>query len=393
MPTESTSDVVIIGAGPAGMLLSVLLRAQGISTVVIESRSIEHVLGRIRAGMLEHRTVQLLIEAGVGDRLQRIGMRHSGVQLHWPGERFRIDFDELAGYPVWVYGQSEIQQDLVNAHGTTDGFFDQVSSVQLNDLDSARPSVSFLDADQKPHRITAQAIAGCDGSMGPSRPAVPQSHQKNWSRQYPFSWLGILANVAPSSDELIYAWNPDGFALHSMRSESVSRFYLQVPNDTKAEDWSDDRIWDALARRLGSGFGDWSLAPGPITDRGVFPVRSRVSIPMRYGQLFLAGDAAHQVPPTGAKGLNLAVSDIQLLAPALVELITHKNHALVDGYQDAALRRVWRATHFSWAMTAMLHSTGDEFEDQLQLAQLRWIARNRSAAQSVAQDYVGLAQT
>lgn len=392
MRTESTTDVLVIGAGPAGLLLSLLLRAQGVSTVVLEARTIDHVLGRIRAGMLEHQTVQALNAVGVGDRLRRTGLRHSGMELRWPGERLRVDFDKFAGHPVWVYGQSDIQRDLVTAHGTDEDVFEGVSSLRLHDLESGRPWVTFVDSEQREHRIAAQAIAGCDGSMGPSLPSIPLARRQDWLRQYPYSWLGILADVAPSSEELIYAWSPAGFALHSMRSTSVSRFYLQVPNGTRIDQWSDDQIWDALADRLGSGLDGWSLRAGPITDRAVFPVRSRVSVPMRHGRLFLAGDAAHVVPPTGAKGLNLAVSDVQLLAPALVELVTRKKDALADGYEQAALRRVWRATHFSWWMTTMLHSTSDPFEDQLQLAQLRWIALNESAAQSLAENYVGLAQ-
>ncbi|MBA3783838.1 MAG: FAD-dependent monooxygenase, partial [Nocardioides sp.] len=231
---------------------------------------------------------------------------------------------------------------------------------------------------------------GCDGSFGPSRAAVPSTVQQTWERTYPYSWLGILADVAPSTDDLIYAWHPDGFAMHSMRSETVSRLYLQVPNDTSLDDWPDDRIWQALATRLGHGQDGWELTPGPVTDKSVLPMRSHVSTPMRHGRLFLAGDAAHIVPPTGAKGLNLAVADVGLLAPALVDLLRRDDSRLADDYSDTALCRVWRCTHFSWWMTTMLHSTGDPFDEQLQLSQLRWVTSSEAGATGLAENYAGL---
>ncbi len=233
-------------------------------------------------------------------------------------------------------------------------------------------------------------MAGCDGSFGPSRVAVPEDVRSTWEKVYPYSWLGILADVAPSTDELIYAWHPDGFALHSMRSESVSRLYLQVPNDTPIEEWSDDRIWEALATRLGHGQDGWTLTPGPVTAKSVLPMHSFVQSPMRHGRLFLAGDAAHIVPPTGAKGLNLAVADVGLLAPALAELVLKDDARLADDYSDTALRRVWRCTHFSWWMTTMLHQSGDPFERELQLSQLRWVASSEAGATGLAENYAGL---
>ena len=236
----------------------------------------------------------------------------------------------------------------------------------------------------------ADVVAGCDGSFGPSRSAVPDGVRQTWEKVYPYSWLGILADVAPSTDELIYAWHPDGFAMHSMRSATVSRLYLQVPNDTQVADWSDDRIWDGLATRLGHGQDGWALTPGPITEKSVLPMRSFVQTPMRHGRLFLAGDAAHIVPPTGAKGLNLAVADVALLAPALADLLGKDDARLADAYSDTALRRVWRCTHFSWWMTTMLHTGADPFDAQLQLAQLRWVTTSVAGATGLAENYAGL---
>ena len=239
-------------------------------------------------------------------------------------------------------------------------------------------------------RLDADVVVGCDGSFGPSRGAVPEAVRQTWERVYPYSWLGVLADVAPSTDELIYAWHPDGFALHSLRSATVSRLYLQVPNGTDIAQWSDDRIWEALATRLGHGQDGWQLTPGPVTEKSVLPMRSYVQTPMRHGNLFLAGDAAHIVPPTGAKGLNLAIADVGLLAPALVARLRRKDDRPADAYSDTALRRVWRCTHFSWWMTTMLHASGDPFDEQLQLSQLRWVASSDAGAQGLAENYAGL---
>jgi p-hydroxybenzoate 3-monooxygenase len=247
-----------------------------------------------------------------------------------------------------------------------------------------RPHVTFT-VDGRPERLDAEVVVGCDGSFGPSRGAVPEAVTSTWTRTYPYSWLGVLADVAPSTDELIYAWHPNGFALHSMRSATVSRLYLQVPNETDLGEWPDERIWAELAERIGP-----ERVPGPITEKSVLPMRSYVMAPMRHGRLFLAGDAAHIVPPTGAKGLNLAISDVALLAPALTALLREDDPRLADAYSDTALRRVWRCTHFSWWMTTMLHRSGDDFEAQLQLAQLRWVAGSRAAATGLAENYAGL---
>jgi p-hydroxybenzoate 3-monooxygenase len=265
-----------------------------------------------------------------------------------------------------------------------------VSDTAVHDLTTDRPYVTFRSADGRDVRLDAEVIAGCDGSFGPSRAAVPGAVKRVWERTYPYSWLGILADVAPSTDELIYAWHPNGFALHSMRSETVSRLYLQVAPGEDIAEWSDDRIWDELAVRLGHGQDGWELTPGPITDKSVLPMRSYVMEPMRYGRLFLAGDAAHIVPPTGAKGLNLAVADVALLAPALTAMLRENSTALADAYSETALRRVWRCTHFSWWMTTMLHTSGDPFDAQLQLSQLRWVARSEAGATGLAENYAGL---
>jgi p-hydroxybenzoate 3-monooxygenase len=385
------TDVAIIGAGPAGLLLAHLLAQDGIESVVIEARTRDYVAARIRAGILESASVDLLRAVGLDAGISAHGDEHRGVYLQWPTERHHLDFVDLAGRSVWVYGQTQLQADL---HAATDATgqaaYYSAAGVTLHDLDTPRPAVTFTDASGTPQRVEALAIAGCDGSFGPSRNAIPASTRQTWERVYPYSWLGILADVAPSTDELIYAWHPDGFALHSMRSPTVSRLYLQVPNGTNAADWSDDRIWDALATRLGHGQHGWALTPGPITEKSVLPMRSFVQSPMRHGRLFLAGDAAHIVPPTGAKGLNLAVADVALLAPALGRLVRKNDTTLADAYSDTALRRVWRCEHFSWWMTSMLHTSGDPFDTQLQLSQLRWVTTSTHAAAGLAENYAGL---
>jgi p-hydroxybenzoate 3-monooxygenase len=384
------TQVAIVGAGPAGLLLSHLLAAEGVESIVVESRSQDYVLARIRAGILEQSSVDLLTEVGLGERLAAEGLAHRGIYLHWPGRRVHVDFMDLVGRSVWVYGQTEVTKDLVAAREAAgQPLYYSVRDTAVHDIDSERPAVSFVDEAGQGQRIDADVIAGCDGSFGPSRAAIPATAHTTWERVYPHSWLGVLAEVAPSTDDLIYAWHPDGFALHSMRSPSVSRLYLQVPADTDAADWADERIWAALATRLGHGYDGWELTPGPITEKSVLPMRSFVASPMRHGRLFLAGDAAHIVPPTGAKGLNLAIADVALLAPALAALLGG-DARLADAYSDTALRRVWRCTHFSWWMTTMLHRSGDDFDAQLQLAQLRWVAGSRAAATGLAENYAGL---
>jgi p-hydroxybenzoate 3-monooxygenase len=385
------TDVAIIGAGPAGLLLAHLLAADGIDTVVIEARTRDYVAARIRAGILESSSVDLLRSVGLGAGIDAGGDEHRGIYLQWPSERHHLDFVDLVGRSVWVYGQTQLQADLAaasDAAGRTVHY--DASDVSLHDLDTGHPFVTFTDASGAEQRIDAAAVAGCDGAFGPSRAAMPAGQRETWERVYPYSWLGILADVAPSTDELIYAWHPEGFALHSMRSATVSRLYLQVPNGTDVADWPDQRIWDALATRLGHGQDGWTLTPGPVTEKSVLPMRSFVQSPMRHGRLFLAGDAAHTVPPTGAKGLNLAIADTALLAPALGQLVRKNDTTLADAYSATALRRVWRAEHFSWWMTSMLHTSGDPFDAQLQLSQLRWVTSSTAGAAGLAENYAGL---
>ncbi|HWS39205.1 MAG TPA: 4-hydroxybenzoate 3-monooxygenase [Actinoplanes sp.] len=377
------TQVAIIGAGPAGLLLSHLLAQGGVSSVVVETRSEEYVAARIRAGILEHSSVELLESVGLGARLKAEGDQHRGIYLQWPGERHHLDFVDLTGRSVWVYGQTELQKDLIAARTASVHY--EVSDVRL---DASAGRVEFTDGSGDVVTLQADFIAGCDGSFGPSRNAVPAAQK--FEKVYPYSWFGILADVAPSTDELIYAWHPDGFALHSMRSSSVSRFYLQVPNGTDPQSWSDDRIWSALSKRLGHGQDGWRLDPGPITDKSVLPMRSHVQTPMRHDRLFLAGDAAHIVPPTGAKGLNLAIADVALLGKALIASLREGDSRLIDSYSGDAQRRVWRCTHFSWWMTTMLHASGDPFDAELQLSQLRWVAGSRAGATGLAENYAGL---
>ncbi|GAA3464176.1 4-hydroxybenzoate 3-monooxygenase [Saccharothrix longispora] len=380
------TQVAIVGAGPAGLLLSHLLSLHDIDSVVVENRSRAYVEARIRAGVLEQGTADLLTDAGLGDRLKTEGLRHDGIHLQWPGTRHRLDFRELTGRSVWVYGQTEVVKDLLAARHEHVHF--EVSGTALHDLDTDRPSVSFTDSSGTPRRLTADVVVGADGFHGVSRETIPAALRTQWERHYPFGWLGILAEVPPSTDELIYAWHPDGFAMHSMRSPVLSRLYLQVDPAERIEDWSDERIWSALDTRL--GLDGWALDRGPIVDKGITPMRSFVSTPMRYGRLFLVGDAAHIVPPTGAKGLNLAVADVAVLARALEAFFGSGRTDLLDGYEERALHRVWRCTHFSWWMTTMLHTTGDALDRELQLSQLRYVCSSTAAATGLAENYAGL---
>ncbi|MGW0521942.1 4-hydroxybenzoate 3-monooxygenase [Crossiella sp. NPDC003009] len=385
------TQVVIIGAGPAGLLLSHLLGLDGVDSVLIERQSAEHVQSRIRAGILEAGTVEVLREAGVGERLRAEALRHRGIYLQWPGHREHVDFVDLVGRSVSVYGQTEVTKDLMAAreHAGRLAFYG-ASQVELHEVDGEAPHVTFADADGRPRRIDAEVIAGCDGHHGPSRRALPSALRETWTRDYPFAWLGVLAEVPPSTDELIYAWHTDGFAMHSMRSSTVSRFYLQVRPGEDLAEWPDERIWTELATRLGASDGGWQLTTGPITEKSVLPMRSFVATPLRHGRLFLAGDAGHIVPPTGAKGLNLAVADVVLLHRALVAWLVDGKPGLAESYSDTALRRVWRCTHFSWWMTTMLHRHGDDFDARLQLAQLDAVRTSTAAATELAQNYAGL---
>ncbi len=388
-------QVAIIGAGPAGLLLSHLLHREGIESVVLEARSREYVEQRVRAGVLEHPTVQLLDEVGLADRLHREGLQHGGIHLLFDGERHHLDFTELTGKTITVYGQQEVVKDLIAARTASGGDVRfEVSDVALHDLDTDRPGVTFTH-DGAAQRIECDIVAGCDGFRGVSRGTIPPGVLTEYQRDYPFAWLGILAEAPPSSPELIYAYHDNGFALHSMRSPKITRNYLQVQPDEDLADWSDARIWDELQTRLATE-GEPALTEGPLIEKGVTAMRSFVVEPMQYGRLFLAGDAAHIVPPTGAKGMNLAVADVRVLARAITRFEQKGEDDLLRAYSATCLKRVWRAEHFSWWMTSMLHRfdgddpTNDAFQRQLELSQLRYTVSSHAAAASLAENYVGL---
>ncbi|MGW3093418.1 4-hydroxybenzoate 3-monooxygenase [Streptomyces sp. NPDC001102] len=386
------TTVGIIGAGPAGLLLARLLHRTGIDCVVLEARTREYVEHRQRAGMLEQGTVDALREAAAAERLNAEGLVHQGIELRFDRERHHIDFPTLTGgRTVTIYAQTEIVKDLVAlqlAEGPPLLF--EAEALAIEKPDSDTPVVRFVHEGRE-QTLTCDWVAGCDGFHGISRAAFPAGAGRTYGHDYPYSWLGILADVAPSCEELVYARGENGFALHSMRSPRVSRLYLQVPNGTDPGDWPDDRIWDELAARFAVD-ADWTLHRGPITAKAVTPMRSYVHEPMRHGRLLLAGDAAHIVPPTGAKGLNLAVSDVRVLARAFAELHRGGSEQLLDDYSRMCLSRVWQATRFSYEMTKMLHAQpdGDAFENRLQLARLRRIAASRHAAAELAAHYTGL---
>ena len=383
------TQVAIIGAGPSGLMLSRYLALNGIESIVIEDRSREYVESRIRAGLLETQTVDLMDEIGVADRLRREGMEHRGIYLQIPGERHHIDFKDLINHTVWVYGQTEIQKDLDAACDKAgQQIHYEVSDVELHDIDSTAPYVEFTDKDGNRQRIDAAVIAGCDGFWGPSRKAIPGVEAGSFERVYPYSWLGVMANVAPSTDELIYAWHPDGFAMHSMRSDKVSRLYLQVDPTDDIKNWSDDRIWEALAKRM--ELTGWELKTGEITEKNILAMRSFVSGKLQYGRLFLVGDAGHTVPPTGAKGLNAAANDVRFLGEGLVKFFNQNDESGLAVYSDRAKETIWRVTHFSWWMTTMLHTSGNEFDNQLQLSQLRHLFKNKALQTNLAENYVGI---
>jgi p-hydroxybenzoate 3-monooxygenase len=380
------TQVAIIGGGPAGLLLSHLLHLAGIDSVVLESRDRDYVEHRQRAGMLEQGTTDVLRESGAGERLDREGLVHHGLELRFGGAGHRVPLTDLTGRTVTVYAQTEIVKDLV-AKRLADGG-DVRFEAEVVDLDASAPSVTFRSGGET-HILDCDYIAGCDGFHGVSRPAVPGL--RTFEREYPFAWLGILADVAPSTEELIYANHDRGFALHSLRSPHVSRLYLQVSPDEDLAQWSDARIWDELATRFATDDG-WKLHEGPITDKSVTPMRSFVAEPLRHDRLFLAGDAGHIVPPTGAKGLNLAVSDVIILARALTDRYASGSETLLDGYSDACLRRVWRAEHFSYWMTTLLHvdPAASDFELRLQRSHLEYVAASEAAKASLAENYAGL---
>jgi p-hydroxybenzoate 3-monooxygenase len=391
-PVTSRTQVAIVGAGPAGLLLSHLLHLRGIESVVLEARSREYVEHRVRAGVLEQGTVDTLVSSGAGDRLLREGLVHHGIELRFGGAGHRIAFEKLVpGRAITVYGQQEVVKDLIAARLAAGGEIHfEVSDVGLDGIDGEKPAVSFIN---KSGRATIEAdfIAGCDGFHGVCRDAIPPGVLRFFDKEYPFGWLGVLAAVAPSSEELIYASNDRGFALHSMRSPEVSRFYLQVAPDEDIAAWPDQRIWDELAARLETVPG-WKLSTGPLIEKGVTAMRSFVTEPMQFGRLFLAGDAAHIVPPTGAKGLNLAAFDVTVLTEALAEWYASGDTALLDGYSRACLRRVWRVQHFSWWMTTLMHTFEhyDAYDRRLQESYRDYVCNSEAASTSLAENYVGL---
>jgi p-hydroxybenzoate 3-monooxygenase len=384
------TQVGIVGAGPAGLMLAHLLHLDGIESVVLEDRSRDYVEHRIRAGVLEQGTAELLREAGVGERLEREGIVHRGIEVQFDGERHRIDFAELTGKSIVIYGQTEVVKDLIEARlGTGRPLLFEVGDVSVRELNSGRPRIRFRHdgADQE---LECDVIAGCDGFHGVCRPSIPGGVLKEFSREYPFGWLGILAAVAPSNDELVYAHHERGFALLSLRTPELSRLYVQCRPDENIDEWPDERIWEELHARL--GLPGWTLAEGRVLEKGVTGMRSFVVEPMQHGRLFLAGDAAHIVPPTGAKGLNLAIADVRVLAEALADWYRTGRRYGLDGYSERCLRRIWRCEHFSWWMTSMLHRSpeADPFELKLQLSQLGYVTSSEPAARSFAENYVGL---
>ena len=384
------TQVAIVGAGPAGLMLAHLLSLEGIESIVIESRTRAYVEQRVRAGVLEQGTADLLDATGVGARMRSEGLVHHGIRLRFGGGDHPIDFGALTGgRGIIVYGQQEIVQDLIAIRlSAGHPILFEVSDVRLRDIETPHPSVSFL-LDGAAMTIECDAIAGCDGFHGVSRDSIPDGVLTAYEREYPFAWLGILASVAPSSEELIYCYHERGFALLSMRSPTVSRLYLQVPADERIGDWPDARIWEELQTRLAAGA--WSLAEGPIIEKGISAMRSVVVEPMQFGRLFLSGDAAHIVPPTGAKGMNLAIRDVSILSDVLTAFFRSGDATLLGAYSTSCLRRVWRAQQFSWWMTSMLHRFPDSDASQarLQLAQLAYTVDSRAASTSLAENYVG----
>ncbi|MGA2375685.1 MAG: 4-hydroxybenzoate 3-monooxygenase [Candidatus Sulfotelmatobacter sp.] len=384
------TQVGIVGAGPAGLVLSHLLHRRGIHSVVVEARSRQHCEQRVRAGVLEQGTVDLLIEMGVGERMRREGLIHDGVEIRFREQGHRIDFKALTGRGITIYAQQEVVKDLIAARLATEGkIFFEAEDVTIHDFDSATPKIRFHDGGE-PSEVLCDFIAGSDGFHGVCRPSIEKALTIH-ERIFPFAWLGILAAATPSSEELIYCYHDRGFALHSMRTPEITRLYLQCAPDEDLAQWSDARIWEELQMRLTTRDGR-RLTEGPILQKGVTGMRSFVAEPMQYGRLYLAGDAAHIVPPTGAKGLNLAVADVRVLAAAFAEFYASGNSHLLDRYSETCLRRVWLVQRFSLWMTSMLHRVpgNDGFEEHRQLADLDYLTSSRAAAQSFAENYVGL---
>lgn len=386
------TKVAIIGSGPSGLLLGQLLTNAGIDNVIVDRVGKDHILARVRAGVLEEGTVGLLDRAGVGERLRREGLPHDGYSLTFDGRDHRIDlFDLTGGKRVMVYGQTEVTRDLIERRERDGGvsIYD-ATNVTPSGFEGENPHVIY-EKDGVAHRIDCDFIAGCDGFHGASRKAVPEGAIKTFEKVYPFGWLGILADVPPVNHELIYANHPRGFALCSMRSETRSRYYVQCSLDDKVEMWSDDRFWEEIRRRLPAHHAE-AMVTGPSFEKSIAPLRSFVAEPMRFGKLFLVGDAAHIVPPTGAKGLNLAASDVYYLISGLLEHYGEKSNAGLDAYSERALKRVWKAVRFSWSMTTLLHrfpDTGD-FGQKIQEAELDYLTQSRAASTAMAENYVGL---
>lgn len=384
------TQVGIVGAGPAGLMLAHLLHLQGIESVVLESHSREYVENRVRAGVLEQGTVNMLRSSGVGARLDREGLQHQGVELRFAGKGHRIDFQELVGKSITVYAQQEVVKDLIAArldYGAP--VFFESEAVRISDFD-ARPRIHYME-NGAAHLIECDFVAGCDGFHGISRPAVPSGRIRFYERHFPFAWLGILARVPPASHELIYTYHERGFALLSMRSPEISRLYLQCAPDDDIANWSDERIWTELRERMATRDG-FVLNDGPIFQKGITPMRSFVAAPMQFGNLFLLGDAAHIVPPTGAKGLNLAVADVRVLTRGLVDFYKRGVREALDQYTERCLTRVWLCQRFSWWMTSMLHRFPEEdaYSHEIHLAELGYVTSSRAASTSLAENYVGL---
>jgi len=383
-------QVGIIGAGPAGLILCHLLNRAGISSIVLEKHSRSYVEERVRAGVLEQGTVDLLVEMGLGERMQREGLVHNGIEVQFSGRRHRIDFKALTGKGITVYGQNEVVKDLTDARlAQGNPIVFEAEEVSIHAVDTEHPKIRY-QKEGNAVEVRCDFIAGCDGFHGICRPSIPPGVLTIYERTYPFAWLGILAEAPPSSEELVYSNHERGFALLSMRSSRISRLYLQCTPDEDLNAWPDDRIWEELEMRL--QIPGWTLIRGPVLQKGVAGMRSFVVEPMQYGRLFIAGDAAHIVPPTGAKGLNLAAADVRVLAHALSMFYTSGNRSVLDRYSEICLRRVWKAQRFSWWMTSMLHRFPDEssFDRRRQLAELDYVTSSHAASQSLAENYVGL---
>jgi p-hydroxybenzoate 3-monooxygenase len=387
------TQVGIVGGGPAGLLLSHLLHLEGIESIVLECRSREDLETTVRAGVLEHGTAELLNEVGVGERMLREGSIHHGIELRFGGHGHRIDFADLTeGLSITIYGQQEVVKDLIRARLEADGkFLFEARAESVEDLDTDSPKIRFLQNGQQ-EEISCDYVAGCDGSLGVCRTGIPENARTEYTRTYPFGWFGILVQGPPSTEELIYTLHDRGFALVSTRSPEVQRLYFQCDPQDDVEAWPDEKIWDELRARLATHDG-WELAGGEIFQKDIVQMRSFVCEPMQHGRLFLAGDAAHIVPPTGAKGMNLAVADIRVLAHALTEFYGSGDKELLDAYSETCLRRVWRAQRFSWWMTSMLHrfDRSDPFQLKVQQAELDYVTTSRAAATTIAENYVGAA--